>query len=116
MTKHIEIEHDGMNHGVQLYNNEIVFYRVDIDDSGFVTWGEDSTYYNYTITNDVQRSFVLFRKIAKAVQEIVYSESKHYYTFNVSDQKRKSIYRKFAETLDGYQLVHEAEFFYLYKQ
>lgn len=117
MVKKIDIVHNGMDYGVQLYNEEIVFYRVDIDSSRLARWGsEDDLVYNYSITGDVQNSVALYHKIAKAVVEIVYSENRNYYTFNVSDKKRQTIYKRFAENLGGYKLIHEGDYFYLYRQ
>lgn len=117
MVKAHDIEHDGMQYGVELYHNEIVFYRVEIDESGFSAWGtDDDIIYNYSITNDVSNSVSLFRKIADAVLDIIYSEDLHYYTFNVSDEKRKAIYERFAEAVSGFRAVYAEGYFYLYKE
>lgn len=117
MVKALNIKHEGMQYGVELYGNEIVFYRVEKDESGFAAWGtDDDIWYNYSITGDVNNSVALYRKIAEAVQSIIYSEGKHYYTFNVSDEKRGAIYERFAEKLSGYRAVHASDYFYLYKE
>lgn len=117
MVKALGVEHDGMQYGVELFRNEIVFYRVEKDDSGFAAWGtDDDTFYNYTVTGDVDNPVALYRKIAKAVRNIIYSEDLQYYTFNVSDEKRAAIYERFAKKISGYSAVHAGDYFYLYKQ
>lgn len=117
MVQEVAVKHDGMEYGVELYGNEIVFYRVEKDESGFAAWGsDDDIIYNYSITGDVTRSVALYRKIAMAVQTIIYSEGLYYYTFNVDDEKRAAIYERFAEKIGGYRAVHEGDYFYLYKQ
>ena len=117
MNKSIEIMHDGMKYEAILHGNEIVFYRVDIDDSGFAAWGtNDDIIYNYSITGDVSRPVALYRKVVKAVRALIYGEKLGYYTFNVSDAKRAAIYNRFAKGLHGYSSVHAGDYFYLYKK
>lgn len=116
MNKSIVIMHDGMKYEAMLQGNEIVFYRIDVDDSGFAAWGtNDDIIYNYSITGDVSRPIALYRKVVKAVRVLIYSEKLGYYTCNVSDEKRAVIYQRFAKGLTGYSSVHAGDYFYLYK-
>lgn len=117
MTKAIHIEHYGMQYGVELHHNQIVFYRIEYDDSGLAAWGtDDDIIHNYQITNDVWNAVALFRKIADAVRTIIFTNKLNYYTFHVSDGKRAALYKRFAEEINGYRAVHEGKYFFLYKQ
>jgi hypothetical protein len=112
----IEIVHDGQKFVVELYDNEISFYKI-----GYETCEFSSDYMNekrvYTIGHgaDINNPVALYRKLSKAVKGLVYGSKLNYLTFNFLDDHMEKIYDRFAATLVGYTYQKAENYYYLYK-
>tara|TARA_B110000503_G_scaffold117976_1_gene178490 strand:+ start:1162 stop:1500 length:339 start_codon:yes stop_codon:yes gene_type:complete len=112
MDVKIEVDHEGFVYGVENQGNEIIMYKNDIDE-----WMGDIEYIKvFTIEGDTPSPVALYRKLAKATQEIVASSRESWYMFNVADEKRANIYERVGKSIKGYSCQRADKYFYLYKE
>jgi hypothetical protein len=78
--------------------NQFVVYE-EFHHDPFYSWWDDQPSYQLKIKNPTK----LVRKIWHTVRQYVYRNKISYFEILVGDKKRSAIYRRFLDTLSGYQ-------------
>lgn len=91
--------YDGKDYFVEFNNHtSFSFYIKNYD---YVYDDEDSS----EVTNNTKNPIKLLRKIEKIIKDYIYKNKIAYFTFVVEGTKRVKIYKRFADSLDGYSYI-----------
>jgi len=108
----IDVNHEGFVYTVANDGCMIVMYKNDTDE-----WMGDIEYIKvFTIEGDTPNPVALYRKLAKALKELIAITRESWYMFYVSDEKRANIYERVGNTIKGYSCQRADKYFYLYKE
>ena len=109
MTKEMLIDsfaYDGKRYIVDIYNNSIYFYIKNYD---YIHGDSDDS----SLTGNTKNPVKLLRKIEKSVRNYIYSKKLKYFMFYADNKKRVRLYKKFADSLVGYNYyIYNGAFYF----
>ena len=89
--------HEGRQYVLAFRKNQFVVYEKFHHDPFYSWWDEAPK------SKQIKNPIKLVRKIWKVTHQFIYQNRISYFEIFVSDPKRSRIYRKFLNTLSGYQ-------------
>jgi hypothetical protein len=89
--------HDGRQYVLAFRQNQFVVYE-EFHHDPFYSWWDDEPPKSKQVKNPIR----LVRKIWQVTRQFIYQNKIPYFQIR-SDQKRSAIYRRFLDTLSGYQ-------------
>ena len=90
--------HQGQKYVLALRKNQFVFYQQPDDDPFYSWWGNQPQK-----PKQVKNPIRLVRQIWQVARQFIYQNKISYFEIFVSDPKRSAIYRRFLDTLSGYE-------------
>ena len=69
----------------------------------------------FSIEGETHKPVALYRKLSKALRQLIAATGKDWYMFSVTGEKRADLYERFVYTINGSTTQRTDKWFYLYK-